>query len=262
MSETGHPKAVRKTSGSQSNSDVKEWKGLFKKLGKDAQLRKALTDMGIVGEEEGGSAADTLHRILDAIKSGKIGPSSRQILPDYESCSSSEDEEEDAAGFADVGDPPIVTYDYDSSSVTKMIERVPEPSDHVFNPEDPLEWSERNGMGRILVTPTAEFFERHFEKKPLHECIKSDDAAGRFKDLLSEEAIFDLLSDKQLRYGQDVDVTIVGEDGVRQTLNPDGLVDAEFVKEKFVKDGCSIRLLHPQRFSDPLWSLMYGMTTG
>jgi hypothetical protein len=257
----------KRSSKMRDNPDVKEWKGLFRKLGKDAQLRKALTDMGILDDEgdADGSPADTLHRILDAIKSGNIVGNTRRLLPDYESCSSSEDEEEEGGRrFGDVGDPPVVTYDYDGASVTKTVgldqTRLPTLKTLTkFNPDEPLSWSERNGMGRILVTPMAEFFERYFEKKPLHECVRDDSGKGRerFSDLLSEQAIFGLLSEKQLRYGQDVDVTIVGEDGVRQTLNSDGVVDASFVKERFAEDGCSVRLLHPQRFSDPLWSLMY-----
>ena len=278
-------------SSQENYEDVKAWKSLLKKLGKDRELKKILSDMGILDEgDDELSAAETLHRVLDAIKAGKISSSHWERLPDYESCSSSEDEEEEDREFANVGKPtqqyvvrrdrrcaqqpiaqlrkevvslalcfPKLTtrYDYDARSVTRVIQGVPETYDTAFDPEDPLQWAERNGMGRILVTPVPEFFEMYFENKPLHECIKGKGAEGRFSDLLSEDLIFDLMTDKRLRYGQDVDVTVVGKDGVRQTLNGEGFVDPAEVKSQFLQDGCSVRLLHPQRFSDPLWSLMY-----
>ena len=229
----------------------------MKKLARDKELRKALSGMGIL-EEGGGElgAAETLHRILDAIKVGRISSTRWEGLPDYESCSSSEDEEEEDREFANVG-APTCQYEYDARSVTKTVQISPSDEGSVgFDPADPLAWSERNGMGRILVTPLPEFFDSYFETRPLHERVGGG-AEQRFSSLLSEESIFSLTAGRRLRYGQDVDVTIVGEDGVRQTLNGDGFVDAGEVRSRFLTDGCSVRLLHPQRFSDPLWSLMY-----
>ena len=246
---------------SQGNShrDKAVWKGLFKKLGKDRALRKALSDLGILEEEDGEmGAAETLHRILDAIKAGSLSSSIWRAAPDDESCSSSEDEDEEEREFANVGDP-TQQYEYNARSVTKTVQVTPVDDEAVgFDPVHPLAWSERNGMGKILVTPLHEFFEEYFETKPLHERVAGGNGTEeRFSSLLTEDAIFSLMAEKSLRYGQDVDVTIVGKDDVRQTLNGDGFVDAARVKSRFLADGCSVRLLHPQRFSDPLWSLMY-----
>ncbi len=33
------------------------------------------------------------------------------------------------------------------------------------------------------------------------------------------------------------------------------MADAVVVARRFDKEGCSVRLLHPQRFCDPLWRL-------
>lgn len=257
--ERRNPKKKTGSEGHDGNSaDRGVWKGLFKKLNKDRALRKALSDMGILEEEDGEvGAAETLHRILDAIKAGSLSSSAWRAAPDDESCSSSEDEDEEGREFANVGDP-TQQYEYNARSVTKTVQFTPVDNEAEFDPNEPLAWSERNGMGRILVTPLPQFFKEYFETKPLHERVAGGDGAGqRFSSLLSEDAIFSLMAEKGLRYGQDVDVTIVGGDDVRQTLNGVGRVDAGQVKSQFLTDGCSVRLLHPQRFSDPLWSLMY-----
>jgi lysine-specific demethylase/histidyl-hydroxylase NO66 len=87
-----------------------------------------------------------------------------------------------------------------------------------------------------------------------------------------------------LRYGTQVDVTSY-KDGTRATLNYNGkaapraragedggedggggagsppaeLADPEVVLRRFRAGGCSVRLLHPQRASAPLWRLLAGL---
>jgi lysine-specific demethylase/histidyl-hydroxylase NO66 len=233
-----------------------EWKGLARKVSKDRGLRSTLAELGLL-DDATPTVAETLHNILDAIKCGQLSTNKRRRVPDYESCSSSDDED-DGDQFASYGDD-VQQYDYDGHLITRKFDSVPgdpEAKERIsWCHENPYAWSERTGMGRMLVTGMQEFFEGYFEKRPLHETFAGD-ASSRFSDLLSEDALFELISKKKLRYGLDVDVTIVGEDGIRRTLNGEGTANVDTVKGKF-RRGCSVRLLHPQRFSDSLWSLMY-----
>jgi hypothetical protein len=176
--ERRNPKKKTGSEGHDGNSaDRGVWKGLFKKLNKDRALRKALSDMGILEEEDGEvGAAETLHRILDAIKAGSLSSSAWRAAPDDESCSSSEDEDEEGREFANVGDP-TQQYEYNARSVTKTVQFTPVDDEAEFDPNEPLAWSERNGMGRILVTPLPQFFKEYFETKPLHERVAGGDGA-------------------------------------------------------------------------------------
>lgn len=115
-----------------------------------------------------------------------------------------------------------------------------------------------------LVYPMQQdtFFETYFETKPFHIRLGKS-GRSRFSSLFSEEEIFSLVKQKRLKYGLDLDVTIV-KDGVRNNYNFNkddtqeyDVADIVHVKRRFKKDGCSLRVLHPQRFSDELWKFMY-----
>ncbi|CAI5481197.1 unnamed protein product [Closterium sp. Yama58-4] len=60
-----------------------------------------------------------------------------------------------------------------------------------------------------------------------------------------------------LRYGTNIDVVRYSavHGGARETLNGEGVADAERVWALF-ESGCSLRVLHPQRWSDHLWLLL------
>lgn len=119
-----------------------------------------------------------------------------------------------------------------------------------------LEW--------ILYPVKADvFFATYFEKRPLHVSLGKS-GGSRFAGLLNEEDIFSLIGQNRLKYGLDLDVTIV-KGGVRQNFNynrgsPDvcnAIAETAPVRRRHKKEGCSLRLLHPQRFSNELWRLMY-----
>ncbi|CAI5513805.1 unnamed protein product [Closterium sp. Naga37s-1] len=60
-----------------------------------------------------------------------------------------------------------------------------------------------------------------------------------------------------LRYGTNIDVVRYSavHGGARETLNGEGVADAERVWALF-ESGCSLRVLHPQLWSDHLWLLL------
>lgn len=70
----------------------------------------------------------------------------------------------------------------------------------------------------------------------------------------SKDEIDRILKEHTLEYGADIDLTKY-VDKTRHTLNPDGAATAKQVWKHF-EDGCSVRLLCPQKFSDGIWKML------
>lgn len=68
----------------------------------------------------------------------------------------------------------------------------------------------------------------------------------------------DMLRKGLLRYGEHVDVTSY-KNGVRSTLNGEGVADEATVWNQYSKEGCSVRLLRPQEHDKGLWALLAGL---
>lgn len=62
------------------------------------------------------------------------------------------------------------------------------------------------------------------------------------------------MKEHTLEYGADLDLTKY-VDKTRYTLNPDGAATAKDVWKHF-DDGCSVRLLCPQKYSDAIWKML------
>ena len=116
---------------------------------------------------------------------------------------------------------------------------------------------------RWLVFPYKEdmFQSKVFEKKCFARCGAKCTENG-FGDLLRASDIAVWLKEKRLTYGTNVDVTSY-KGGVRSTHNSnDGFSDVSKVADyatvmkRFQEDKCSVRVLHPQRWSDKLWTLL------
>ena len=107
------------------------------------------------------------------------------------------------------------------------------------------------------------FHDVYFEENHFH--VHLEGGESRFLNLISVDLIFQWIKDKSLVYGLDVDVTLV-EDNERKNFNYNlgqdkvgghQVVVADNAMRRYEEKGCSIRILHPQRFSDELWKLMY-----
>lgn len=70
----------------------------------------------------------------------------------------------------------------------------------------------------------------------------------------SKDEIDRILKEHTLEFGQDLDLTKY-VDNTRFTLNPDGAATPKTVWKHF-DDGCSVRLLCPQKFSDAIWKML------
>uniref|UniRef100_M4C072 Bifunctional lysine-specific demethylase and histidyl-hydroxylase n=1 Tax=Hyaloperonospora arabidopsidis (strain Emoy2) TaxID=559515 RepID=M4C072_HYAAE len=100
------------------------------------------------------------------------------------------------------------------------------------------------------VTP-EEFYEKYWEQRPL---VIKRNAPSYYDGWFSRQEIDRILKTHTLEYGTDLDLTKYVDD-TRHTLNPSSSATAKEVWKHF-DDGCSVRLLCPQKFSDHVWKLL------
>ncbi|CAJ1380148.1 unnamed protein product [Effrenium voratum] len=114
------------------------------------------------------------------------------------------------------------------------------------SPEEAFAW---------LVAPLTpkQFFQKHWEKRPLH----LQGASGRFDGLLPRACLEDGVEArlrKGLAYGKELNLARCGADG-QVMCNGKGLANLTAVKEK-VAQGCSVQVVHPQRFCPKVAALL------
>jgi len=170
-------------------------------------------------------------------------------------------------------DPVKTTAYFEDVENAFKVDVVDEPSSAYAPKHSALSWTDviRDGFKTVTAEdcahwlffphPTNIFQSRIFERK----CFvrkQSETSKGGYEDLLTSEDIKTWLKEKKLTYGTNVDVTSY-KDGVRRTHNSnDGfsnvskIADFDTVTKRFEEDGCSVRVLHPQRWSDKLWALL------
>ena len=108
---------------------------------------------------------------------------------------------------------------------------------------------------------THQFIKQHLDQRPLH--ISRQKHQHYFDGLLTKADIQQLLNSQQLQYGTNVDVTSY-TNGQRTNLNFNGsestdqleTADASTVLRRFNKESCSVRVLHPQRWVEPVYKLL------
>lgn len=104
-----------------------------------------------------------------------------------------------------------------------------------------------------ILSPLSvdDFFKIHWEKKP--KVIKRSDTRDYYSSLLSTEIINTILKENYLEYTKNIDITSY-KDGVRETHNPEGRATTPSIWN-FYDDGCSIRILNPQTFHQPIYKM-------
>ena len=108
---------------------------------------------------------------------------------------------------------------------------------------------------------TQQFTKQHLDQRPLH--ISRQKHQRYFDGLLTKADVQQLLNTQQLHYGTNVDVTSYA-DGQRTNLNynvdesTDELetASAVIVMQRFSKEGCSVRILRPQRWVESVYKLL------
>eukprot|EP00850_Spirogloea_muscicola_P002387 SM000009S23516 [mRNA] locus=s9:502213:505295:+ [translate_table: standard] len=105
-----------------------------------------------------------------------------------------------------------------------------------------------------LLAPVSvkHFYARVWERRPL--LVRRPHHRSYYSGWFSMKTMRRLLQAGQLQYGTNIDVTRYC-DGARQTLNGQGLADPAVVWKHY-NDGCSLRILHPQQWSNPLWLML------
>ena len=108
---------------------------------------------------------------------------------------------------------------------------------------------------------TKQFVKQHLDQCPMH--ISRQRHQTYFDGLLTKSDIHHLLETQQLQYGTNVDVTSY-TGGKRRNLNYNGregtakpeVASATTVMRRFDREGCSVRILHPQRWVEPIYKLL------
>jgi lysine-specific demethylase/histidyl-hydroxylase NO66 len=104
--------------------------------------------------------------------------------------------------------------------------------------------------------------------------VSRNENKNYYAGLLSKDIIDAWLKAGKMRYGVNVDVTSYvdgtrathnlnddGSGGVDPSTNETGVAHAATVWRRFEKEKCSLRVLHPQRWRDPLWKQLAAMET-
>jgi len=160
-----------------------------------------------------------------------------------------------------VYDPPSEGSDGGSDGVSDMDDASVDSSDVPFS-----ELSTEFFSTLIHPTTPADFFDNHFEKKPLHIARGGSSDSPDEAPLLSRTDIETYLEKQSLVYGRDINVTNV-VDGVRHTMdlldsaNNHTVVAAANDVWSNVSSGCSVRLLCPHKFSDSLHTVLSTLET-
>ncbi|ETV71122.1 hypothetical protein H257_13520 [Aphanomyces astaci] len=103
----------------------------------------------------------------------------------------------------------------------------------------------------IYPVTVEDFYANYWERKPLH--IKRN-FPDYYDGWFNRQEIERMLKEHTLAYGEDIDLTKY-ENETRTTLNPSGTATSKTVWKHF-EDGCSVRLLCPQKFSDKMWKML------
>ena len=132
------------------------------------------------------------------------------------------------------------------------------------NPEEVAQW---------LISPCDlnDFMRHNWERRPLY--VSRNNNKGYYDGLLSKNNIEEWIAKGKMRYGVNVDVTSY-INGVRNTHNSNddgnggadadgitGVADSKSIWNKFEKEKCSLRVLHPQRWRDALWKMLSSLET-
>jgi lysine-specific demethylase/histidyl-hydroxylase NO66 len=111
----------------------------------------------------------------------------------------------------------------------------------------------------IILAPYERktFYSDYWEKRPLH-CANDGDKKKAVKGLLSSKQFRNILKSQSLLFAQDITTSRMRADQMSgKDDDNEELIEAK-EKELWeqVEEGCSLRLLSPQKFHDPLWSLL------
>ncbi|EDV22217.1 uncharacterized protein TRIADDRAFT_50673 [Trichoplax adhaerens] len=100
----------------------------------------------------------------------------------------------------------------------------------------------------ILPIPLDTFFNLSWERKPI---LAQRRSSSYNNGLFSSHDLDRIVRENYIEYSVNLDVTTY-ENGVRETHNAEGRVLASVMWD-YYQNGCSIRMLNPQTYSESLW---------
>lgn len=106
---------------------------------------------------------------------------------------------------------------------------------------------------KYLISPTSivEFFNSYWEKAPLFVSRKN---AEYYTSIISSEKLDHIVRNNSLHYTKNIDV-VTYENGKRETMNAEGRAIPSALWD-FYANGCSIRVLNPQSYSQKLHTMI------
>ncbi|BBN05819.1 protein-L-histidine (3S)-3-hydroxylase / [histone H3]-trimethyl-L-lysine4/36 demethylase [Marchantia polymorpha subsp. ruderalis] len=184
---------------------------------------------------------------------------------DETNCGEEEDEEaqEASADADDPDDSQVEEEDVDAERLSFLNNFVAEVIEDLRSPD-----GVEDGLGIVrdpdpsaseqffqwLIHPLSvgRFHEQFWEKRPF--LIRRPRNRSLYEGWFEKEDIETLFERETLKYGMNVDVTKY-KDGARANFSTEGAAKANQVWKKFAK-GWSVRILHPQRWSNSLFLLL------
>ncbi|RDD46490.1 Bifunctional lysine-specific demethylase and histidyl-hydroxylase NO66 [Trichoplax sp. H2] len=114
--------------------------------------------------------------------------------------------------------------------------------------DDSFEVAKQLFQWMILPIPLDTFFNLSWERKPI---LAQRRSSSYNNGLFSSHDLDRIVRENYIEYSVNLDVTTY-ENGVRETHNAEGRVLASVMWD-YYQNGCSIRMLNPQTYSESLW---------
>lgn len=130
----------------------------------------------------------------------------------------------------------------------------------VEEPECPLLFSSPEALFSSLIAPLSpeQFFNEHWEKKPLH-LHRDDPVVSRYyRSLFSLSDLPDLCRRHALHFYRDVNA-VRCVNGKKKVLNREGRVRSEVLTKLISQNKATVQFHQPQRFKDALWQIQEKM---
>ncbi|KNC48430.1 lysine-specific demethylase NO66 [Thecamonas trahens ATCC 50062] len=112
-------------------------------------------------------------------------------------------------------------------------------------------------LGWLVGMPAGEFLETYYAQKPLY-VARNDSSFYDQVVAFDVQALEALLSEHEVPYGYNLDVTKVDSRGRRSDHNgePGEIAKLSDVLAAYHNDGCSVRIVHPEKYDPPMLTLL------
>lgn len=193
-------------------------------------------------------------RNVKKAKHGPTGPLSAETPPNDVESEGDNEEDDGSMSIEEECDPEALKYiklfkmevveDPREACEAKGLDMAKDLS--AGAPQRFLEWA-------ISPIKLDRFQGEFWEKKPF--LVRRPKNRNYYAGIFDKATIEKLLEEHELKYGLNIDVTKYDIDGGRSTFSSEGSATPSKVWSKYA-DGWSVRILHPQRWCDPVFLIL------